>query len=300
MTTARPGTRSGTSPESSPESNPTVRKILLGAELRRLREARGVSREAAGREIRASDSKISRIELGRVGFKQRDVEDLLTLYGVTGEAERDALLTMAREANAPGWWHHYTDVLPSWFEAYVGLEAAAERIRAYEVQFVPGLFQTEAYATAVTRLGHAGATPEEVERRVRLRMTRQQLLERPGPPQLWAVVDEAALHRPIGGPDVMRDQLEHLIRLSERPNITLQVATFDSGGHAAEGGAFTILRFPEKDMPDVVYVEQLTSALYVDGRAEVDHYLEVMELLCVSAPAPEVTPEILSKIRKEY
>src|SRR5918997_2929052 len=173
--------------EGGPATGPTVLRILLGAQLRRLRESSGVTREGAGWEIRASESKISRMELGRVGFKERDVADLLTLYGVTVPEEREALLKLARDANSPGWWHRYTDVLPTWFQAYLGLEAAASLIRTYEVQFVPGLLQTRDYARAVVLLGHGRAAAGEIERRVELRMQRQHLLRRENPPQLWVV-----------------------------------------------------------------------------------------------------------------
>jgi hypothetical protein len=280
-------------------SGPTVLRILLGSQLRRLREAKGVSRETAGWEIRASESKISRMELGRVGFKERDVADLLTLYGVTDVEERTALLALARQANSPGWWHRYGDVLPNWFQSYLGLESAASLIRSYEVQFVPGLLQTPDYARAVVLLGHGRAPNDEVERRVTLRMTRQQMLTRADPPQLWAVVDEAALRRPIGGRAVLRGQLESLIEATKLPNITLQVIPFHAGGHAAAGGAFTLLRFPDKELPDVVYMEQLTSALYLDKRDDVDAYAGAMERVCVEAEPPARTSEILEQLLRE-
>lgn len=285
--------------ETPPESGSTVRRILLGAQLRRLREAAGITREDAGYTIRASESKISRLELGRVGFKERDVVDLLTLYGVTDEAERDALLALAREANAPGWWHTFNDVLPSWFQVYVGLEGSASLIRTYEIQFVPGLLQTPDYARAITGTGQPGTPAEEIERKVGLRMTRQRLLSRPNPTRLWAVVDEAALRRPIGGPEVMRKQIAHLIDIAKQPNITLQVMPFRFGGHAAEGGAFSILRFPEPDLPDVIYIEQLTSALYLDKREDVDEYTDAMERLCVESQPPAATPKLLKTILHE-
>src|SRR5258708_2512559 len=243
-----------------PGSSPTVRRILLGSQLRRMREAKGITREDAGYLIRASESKISRMELGRVGFKERDVIDLLGMYGVDAAAERDALVALAREANAPGWWHKYTDVLPDWFQTYVGLEEAASVLRVYEVQFVPGLLQTASYARAVMARGWPGAPEEEIERRVSIRVTRQGLLTKQGGPRLWAVVDEAALRRPVGGREGFRSQLEHLIELTQDARITLQVAPFRSGSHAAEAGAFTIMRFPEADLPGVVYLEQLTRA----------------------------------------
>ncbi|MGH3390228.1 MAG: helix-turn-helix domain-containing protein [Actinomadura sp.] len=282
-----------------PRGGPTVLRILLGSQLRQLRDASGIGRDDAGYAIRASGSKISRLELGRVGFKERDVGDLLTLYGVTDERERSQLLSLARQANEPGWWHQYSDVLPSWFEVYVGLEEAAARIRAYEVQFVPGLLQTDGYAEAVTLLGHPDAPDGEVERRVALRMTRQRLLTAPEAPHLWAVVDEAALRRPLGGKAVMRAQLQHLMEITVLPNVTLQVVPFNYGGHAAAGGPFSILRFGEPDLPDVVYLEQLTSSLYLDKRDDVDRYLAVMERLCLEAEPIAATPGYLKRILDE-
>jgi transcriptional regulator with XRE-family HTH domain len=281
-----------------PGSGPTVLRILLGSQLRRLREAKGITREEAGYKIRASGSKISRMELGRVSFKERDVVDLLEMYGVD-EAERASLVALAKDANSPGWWHKYGDVLPEWFQVYVGLEEAASLIRLYEVQFVPGLLQSAEYARAVISLGLPGAAPAEIERRVSLRMARQELLTKAGGPRLWAVVDEAALRRPIGGREVMRAQLERLVEIAREPNITLQVVPFRSGGHAAEAGAFTIMRFPEVDLPDVVYLEQLTSALYLDKREDVETYTEVMERLSVESESPERTVDILSGMLEE-
>ncbi|MEU4401941.1 helix-turn-helix domain-containing protein [Micromonospora orduensis] len=286
--------------EGGPTTGPTVLRMLLGAQLRRLRESSGVTREGAGWEIRSSESKISRMELGRVGFKERDVADLLTLYGVTDEGEREALLKLARDANSPGWWHRYGDVLPSWFQSYLGLEAAAALIRSYEVQFVPGLLQTREYARAVVLLGHGTAGSAEIDRRVSLRMQRQQLLHRDRPPQLWAVVDEAALRRPIGGAEVMRGQLTALIEATKSPHIRLQVIPFAAGGHAAAGGAFTILRFGDQELPDIVYIEQLTSAIYLDKRDDLEYYAVAMERLCVEAEPPERTPEILGRLLEEH
>ena len=281
-----------------PGSGPTVLRILLGSQLRMLREVKGITREEAGYAIRASGSKISRMELGRVSFKERDVTDLLKLYGVD-EDETATLVALAVQANSPGWWHKYGDVLPDWFQVYVGLEEAASLIRLYEVQFVPGLLQTADYARAVVRLGQPGAAPEEIERRISLRMGRQELLTKPGGPRLWAIVDEAALRRPIGGKEVMQAQLEQLILATEEPQVTLQVMPFRSGGHAAEAGAFTIMRFPEPDLPDVVYLEQLTSALYLDKRDDVEKYTEVMERLSVESESPERSVDILSGMLEE-
>jgi hypothetical protein len=284
---------------SGPSAGPTALRILLGAHLRRLREAQGVSREDAGWEIRASESKISRMELGRVSFKERDIADLLTLYGVDDEEERERLVTLARQANTPGWWHRYGDVLPGWFQSYLGLEASAALIRTYEVQFVPGLLQIEDYARAVVLLGHGRARPEEIDRRVALRMRRQQILDRTEPTQLWAAVDEAVLRRPIGNPAIMRAQVEALLEATDRPNVRLQIVPFRAGGHSAAGGAFTILRFPDRELPDIVYIEQLTSALYLDKRDDVEQYLAAMERLCVEADPPNRTPDTLRRLLKD-
>ncbi len=270
-----------------------VRRNLLGSQLRRLREARGVTREKAGYSIRASESKISRMELGRVSFKARDVEDLLTLYGVTDEAERNALLALAKEANVAGWWHSYSDVLPGWFQTYVGLEGAASLIRVYEVQFVHGLLQTEAYAHAVVERGMKGANPADIERRVALRLERQKLLVSERAPDFHVVLDEAALRRPYGSRDIMRGQLQHLIDVSERPNVKLQVMPFSFGGHSGESGAFTVLSFPESDLSDVVYLEQLTSALYLDKREDVTQYAKAMDRLQSECPDPAATRDLL-------
>jgi hypothetical protein len=282
-----------------PAAGPTALRILLGAHLRRLREAQGVSREDAGWEIRASESKISRMELGRVSFKERDIADLLILYGVDDGEERERLLALARQANTPGWWHRYGDVLPSWFQSYLGLEASAALIRTYEVQFVPGLLQTEDYARAVVLLGHGRARPEEIDRRVALRMQRQQILDRADPTHLWAVVDEAVLRRPIGNPAIMRAQLEALLEATGRPNVRLQIIPFHAGGHSAAGGAFTILRFPDRELPDIVYIEQLTSALYLDKRDDVEQYVAAIERLCVEADPPNHTPDTLRQLLKD-
>ncbi len=278
---------------------PTVLRMILGAQLRRLREAADVTPDQAGYEIRASRSKISRMEHGRVGFKDRDVTDLLTLYGITDEQMRARMLASARHANAPGWWSKYGDLLPDWFEEYLGLEGAASVIRTFELQFVHGLFQTEAYARAVTLLGHKTAPADEIDRRISLRLKRQDIFASPEPPQAWSVMDEAVLRRSVGGRAVMRAQLERLAEVASLPQVTIQVVPFGGGGHAAAGGSFTILRFAEPELPDVVYIEQLTSALYLDGREDVDHYREVMNELSTQALTPDRTARFLAEITRE-
>jgi len=283
----------GTAAGGTSVSGPTVRRMQVGARLRRLREAKGVSREDAGWAIRASESKISRMELGRVGFKHRDVADLLTLYGVEDEKERADVLALARAANAPGWWHPYGDLLAPWFQNYLDLESAAILIRTYEIQFVPGLLQTEAYARAVVQIGYGDADPQEIERRVRLRMARKEVLNRADGPRLWAVIDEAVLRRPIGGVHVLREQILALIEACKMPSVRLQVIPFGAGGHAAAGGAFSILRFPDREMPDVVYIEHLTSAFYLEKREDVESYVAAVARLFIEAEPPDRTPDVL-------
>ena len=278
---------------------PTVQRLLVGAKLRRLRTELGLTREEAAEAIRASEWKIHRLENGQVGFKERDLVDLLDRYGVTDPDQVDELLALAREANIPGWWQRYGDVLPQWFRSYVDLESAAALIRTYEGQYVPGLLQTDAYMRAVVQGAHLDESSEEVGRRVRLRMARQTVLTREHPPRLWAVVDEAALRRPVGGPGVMKGQLERLIGAAQLPNVTLQMLPLEIGAHPAMVGSFSVLRFPDQELPDVVYLEHLTGATYLNKPDEVDQYLHVMENICVRAAAPEQTMELLERLLDE-
>ncbi|HEY8558572.1 MAG TPA: helix-turn-helix transcriptional regulator [Actinomycetes bacterium] len=278
---------------------PTVQRMLVGTQLRRLRIDAGLSREQAGEAIRASEWKIHRLENGQVGFKERDIIDLLRLYGVADPTEVAEFVALAREANSPGWWQHYGDVLPPWFRTYVDLESVATLIRTYEGQFIPGLLQTDDYMRAVVQGAHLDESAEEAGRRVRLRMARQTLLTREQPPRLWAVVDEAAMRRPVGGREVMRGQLERLIEAAKLPNVTLQVLAFDAGAHPAMVGSFSVLRFPEEELPDVVYLEHLTSALYLNKPEEVDQYLHIMESICVRAAPPDQTVALLHQILEE-
>jgi transcriptional regulator with XRE-family HTH domain len=278
--------------------SPTARRIMLGARLRRLREAAEISRAEAGFAIRSSESKISRLELGRVSFKPRDVTDLLSMYGVTDPEKREAFLDMAKRSNEPGWWHRYTDLVADWFQDYLGLEESASRIQTWEQQFVPGLLQTEDYAKAIISHGWSPMAAQSVQRQVALRMRRQALLGRPDPPKLWAVIDESVLHRPVGGTRVMLDEVEHLIELTKRPNITLQVVPYQFSGYAAEG-SFTSLRFAEPELPDVVYIEHLSGALYLDKRSDTELYGRVFDRLTVDAYTPDHTRQFLIKVRAE-
>ncbi|MEV5538875.1 helix-turn-helix transcriptional regulator [Saccharopolyspora shandongensis] len=284
-------------PDSATGSGPTARRLVLGSQLRRLREASGISREDAGYAIRGSGSKISRLELGRVGFKERDVADLLTLYGVTDQSEHEAFLNLVRRSNEPGWWHRFNDLMPSWFQDYVGLEESAARIQTYEIQFVPGLLQTEKYARAVATQGRPEFPEDELDRRVRLRMQRQKLFTQPKAPRLWAVIDESVLHRPIGGREVLREQIQFLLDATAMSSVTLQILPFELGRSGAEG-AFTILRFAEPELPDIVYLEHLCGALYLDKPDEVEVYSKVSHRLAVDAQTPEQTRKTLLKALK--
>ena len=274
---------------------PTVLRILLGTQLRRLREARGITAQEAAREIRASESKISRMELGRNAVREVDIADLLTLYGITDPAEREQLLSLASQANQPGWWHRYQDVLPSWFQAYIGLEESAESIRSYDMQFVPGLLQTEEYAAAVIALGEFSL--EETERLVFLRKERQRRFSS-GCLRLTAVIDENALRRPFAEPALMRAQLEYLLDICDRPAFTLQVRPLATGAHVAPA-SFSILKFASAELPDVVYVEQLTSAMYLDKAADVVRYTAAMDRISATSATPNQSKEIIRALLKE-
>src|SRR5271154_1405604 len=270
---------------------PTVLRILLGTQLRRLRESRGISAQAAAKAIRGSESKISRIELGRNAIREIDVLDLLTFYGV-GPVEREQLLPLAEQANRPGWWHRFNDILPDWFQSYVGMEEAATSIRVYEPQLVPGLLQIPTYTAAV--LAVCDIPLGEAERHVILRKERQRRFTE-GRLRLWAIVEETALRRPIGSTEILRDQLRYLLGLTSRQNLTLQITPFGMGGHAVPSG-FTILRFNEPDLPDIAYLEHLTNALYFDKKADVDRYLLAIERLSTLSAKPSEPPGILTTI----
>ncbi|XVV04466.1 helix-turn-helix domain-containing protein [Actinosynnema sp. CA-248983] len=278
------------------ESGPTALRIVLGSQLRRLREAAEITRADAGYAIRGSESKISRMELGRVGLKERDVSDLLTMYGMTDADARDKFLAMVRRSNEPGWWHRYNDLMPDWFQDYVGLEEAATRILTYETHFVPGLLQTEAYAMAIASNGRPDLAGPEVRRRVALRMQRQKIMFRPSAPRLWVIIDESVLHRPIGGRDVLLAQIEHLLSVTKDSPITLQIVPFPLSGYAAEG-PFTMLRFGEPDLPDIVYLEHLSGALYLDKLEELEIYSRRFDRLTVDAETPDRSRQMLMKFR---
>jgi Domain of unknown function (DUF5753)/Helix-turn-helix domain len=266
-----------------------------------LRERAGLTYEQAAEAIYSSPWTIRRMERAEGGLKPLTVKSLLSAYGVTDPAEIDAFVALSREASKPGWWHTYTDVLPGWFRTFVGLEEAASLIRGYEPHWIPGLLQTAEFAQANVKIGFPNASTAEWDRRVELRLARQQILIRSQPPRLWVVIDETALRRPVHttGPAVMRAQLDRLIDAAAQPNITLQVLPLAAGLHPAMYGLFYLLRFGDKEMPDIVYGEQMTSAFYLDKPSEAAAYLEVLDRISAQAISAEDTPEVLRDLRKE-
>ncbi|GAA2198267.1 MULTISPECIES: helix-turn-helix domain-containing protein [Streptomyces] len=278
---------------------PTVGQVVLGKRLQELREAAGLSRDEAARVLRVASATVRRMEMAEVALKIPYVQVLLATYGVP-EEEADAFVRLAEEANQPGWWQRFHDVLPDWFSLYVSLEGAARIIRSYEPHFVPGLLQTEEYARAVLEAGTIGQTsPETVERHVSLRMERQRLLERDDPPHLWVIMDETVLRRPVSmRPEVLRDQLDRLLEYAERDRVTLQIAEFAAGPHPGTYAPFTLFRFAEPELPDMVFTEYLTGALYLDARREVAAHLEVLDHMTARAASAQRTLKLLREHRE--
>ncbi|MEU3346673.1 helix-turn-helix transcriptional regulator [Streptomyces sp. NPDC006700] len=284
---------------SEPRSAPTVGQVVLGRRLWDLREGAGLKREEAARILHVAPATVRRMEMAEVALKIPYLQLLLKAYGVSDE-EAEAFTRLAEEANQPGWWQRFHDILPGWFSMYVSLEGAAALIRSYEPHFVPGLLQTEDYARGVLKSGAVGQTsPEDIERHVALRMQRQALLTRPDAPRFWVVMDETALRRQVGGPEVMRAQMDRLLEAAKLPNVTLQVAPFSAGPHAGTYGPFVLFRFAMPELPDMVYSEYLTGAVYLDARQEVASHLEVMDRMAAQAATAHRTKEILRDFRKE-
>lgn len=280
---------------------PTALRMILARQLQALREAADMSFDEAAAAILSSPFTIRRMERAEGGFKPLTVKSLLNAYGVTDPREVESFLALCKEATKPGWWHSYGDVLPDWFRTFVGLEEAATLIRGYEPHWVPGLLQTADYARASVRTGFPEAPDNEVERRVTLRLARQQILTRPDPPRLWVVVDETVLRRAAAttGAAAMRAQIDRLIEATEQPRITLQVLTFAAGMHPAAFGLFYLLRFPDTEMPDLVYGESMTSSWYLDKPRETAAYLEVLDRVCAQSAPADSTAQVLRSIRKE-
>jgi len=280
---------------------PTVGQVVLGKRLQELREAAGLKREEAAQVLRVAPATVRRMEMADVALKIPYVQVLLETYGVPDD-ETAAFVALAEEANQPGWWQRFHDVLPDWFSLYVSLEGAARLVRSYEPHFVPGLLQTEDYARAVLEAGTVGQDgPDSIERHVSLRMARQQLLERPDPPHLWVIMDETVLRRPVSiRGEVMRDQLDKLLEFAERDRVTLQVAEFKDGPHPGTYAPFTLFRFAEPELPDMVFTEYLTGALYLDSRKEVAAHLEVLDHMSTGAASAERTKKILRERRAYF
>jgi transcriptional regulator with XRE-family HTH domain len=280
------------------EQSPTVRRRRLALELRRLREAARLTCEEVAEHLECSASKISRVETGRVSVSPRDVRDMLELYGVP-EQQRDSLVQLSRDSRQKGWWHAYSDTIQPQFATYLGLESAASEIRIYEVSLIPEMLQTEEYARTVIGAGMVNSSYEDIERRVELLMARQPALTRTDPPKLWAVLDEAALRRRVGGAGLMRLQLEFLLEMASLPSVALQVIPFGGGAHPAMGRPFVILVFPERVDPDVVYLEDLTSALWVEDVDEVDRYNVFFNHLRATALSFDDSSALIKSVLKE-
>ncbi|MCZ4512318.1 helix-turn-helix transcriptional regulator [Streptomyces sp. ActVer] len=279
-------------------SAPTVLRMVLGKRLRHLREQAGVSFEDAARAIEVTPLTVRRIEKAEVGLRIPYVRELLHTYGVP-ESEVEDFLSMAREANQPGWWYSYRDVLPDWFSAYVSLESEASVIRLYEPHYVPGLLQTHDYAAALMHIGFPNETKEDIDRRVALRLKRQDLLTKSEAPAVWAVLDETVLRRPVGGAEVMRAQIDRLNEALDMPKVRIQILRYSVGAHPGAFGPFHHFRFGFSELPDVVYTESLVGSVYVDQPADVVTYLEVMDRMSVQAEPVARTRAILAELRKE-
>ncbi len=291
--TSTGGRQSARTRAARPWGDPLVPRMLLGRRLRELRDRSGLSRRDAGRLLNASESKIGRLETGRTGSRPREVARLLAGYGAE-EDERTTLLALAEQTTARAWWQDDADILPSWVRPYLSAEQAAKLVRTFEAQYVPGLLQTEAYARAV--IGR-GAPADEVERRVEFRMRRQRVLRRrPRPLNLWIVLDEQALWRPIGGPEIMRGQIRHIIELCRRPNVTVQIAPVGISGRIKGDGPLTLVRFPQQGLQDMVYLERADRALYPTRRAEIERHWHDFNTLVTEAAPPERTPWMLADL----
>jgi transcriptional regulator with XRE-family HTH domain len=278
----------------NPEQNPTLRGRRLAMELLRRREATGMSREEVARQLEWSASTIFRIETGRNRPQPGNVRMLLELYGVTGP-ERDGLIQLTRDARQPGWWHSFRDVLPNPYEVYIGLEAGATLIRNFEPVVVPGLLQTADYAREIFRNGPIELDPDGVERLVEVRLAREKILTRDDRPRLWAVIDEAVIHRVVGSTEVMRGQLRHLVDAAEQGKTTIQVMPYRAGAHAGTIGAFVILEFEEPTDPAMVYVETLAGDIYLEERSDVNRYTLAFDRLVAAALHPDDSVQMIEQ-----
>lgn len=281
-------------------SSPTVKRRRLAAELRRLRESADLTIDDVAERLEWSTAKISRIENARVSVLPRDVKFLLRTYGFDeADIGFEVLLTLARESRQKGWWQQYGEAVPDWFEVFVGLEAEAASIWGYDAEFVPGILQTEDYARAVHRAQLINATESDIDRLVRVRMERQKLLKSDDAPELWLVLNEAVIRRVVGGPAVMRAQLERLIEASRLPNVTLQIVPFSAGAHPTMDGSFNLLGFPEATDPNIVYIEYHTGALYMERQSEVDRYRLAFDHLRAAAESADASRAHMERVAGE-
>ncbi|MCX5391318.1 helix-turn-helix transcriptional regulator [Streptomyces sp. NBC_00094] len=278
--------------------NPTVRRRRLGQELRKLREAKNMTAEQVAERLLVSQSKISRLENGRRSISQRDVRDLCGVYEVEDERMVDSLMQMAKDSRQQGWWHAFGDIP---YSVYIGLETDAESLRMYESQIIPGLLQTPAYAEAVISGAMPESTPTDIDKRVTVRTRRQERIrDEERPLRLWAVIDEGALHRIVGSRQLMVQQLEHLIEQSHLPHVTVQVIPFEMGAHPGISGQYSILEFPDTSDSSVVYIEGVTSDLYLEKAQDVGKYSVMYEHLRAQALNVEQTREFIAKMAKKH
>jgi transcriptional regulator with XRE-family HTH domain len=275
--------------------SPTVRRKRLGIELRRLREQAELTCEEVGQRLECSGTRISRMETGRISVRPGDVRELLEVYGVSG-AEADSLVQLAREARRKGWWHTYGRVLPTWFEAYIGLESEAVRLRDFQSLVMPGLLQTEDYARAVMRAAPHAGNSEEIDRQVALRMERQRILGQADPPDVWIVLSESVLRVHVGGPAIMLAQLRRLADVAGHPNITLQVLPFTTVAHVHPVSPFTMLEFPDAADPAVVYLEHLTGSLFLENEDEVRRYRVIFDHLRAESLGTGQSADLIARV----
>jgi transcriptional regulator with XRE-family HTH domain len=278
---------------------PTVRRRRLGTELRRLREAQSIKLEEVAEKLGLATSTLSRIETGKAPTRAAYLSAMLDLYGVHDQGGRQILVDMAREGHRKGWWAAWEDVLPTGFDVYVGLEAEAASLRAYESLVVHGLLQTEAYARVVMTTVRRRQSPEQIERLVALRMQRQEVIFRADPIELWLILDEAVIRRTMGSPELMRAQLNHLADASSWPNVTLQVLPFCSGPHPCLNGPFAIIEFPERLDPDVVYTEGVAGQAYLERERDVRARAEAFDLLRAAALSPADSSDLISQLARK-
>jgi transcriptional regulator with XRE-family HTH domain len=297
----RPGLEHQTAPAPLADlgsGGPTAARLRLGAQLRQLREAAGITRQDAGVAIRSSASKITRLELGRTGIKPRDLADLLGMYGAD-PAGQASMMALARVGNNRGWWREYGDAMPGWQATYVGLEQSASMIRSYEPRFVPELMQTPEYARALLTRTAGVLAAGRTERQLAVLLRRQQILHREDPPHVWTVIDEGALRRLIGGPAVMRAQLAHLIDITRLGHVNIQVLPFRAGGHAACGGPVELLRFAGDQLPDVVCLEHFGGAVYPSRPTELACYWDILNQLATQADPPIASTITIEQMHRE-